>query len=278
MITILGDAYNYSIDECKYYLNSLKQIDFQGELVLFSSTLKPRNIRKYKFCKIVKKPLKYNNLTFDENILRYYYFSDYIKENVNHNGKILFTDIRDTIFQNNNIFNTEMEKGIYFFRENKNNFIYTEDWHKIWYENIDRKDMLDPNSKKKFIYCAGIHLFKNKGYAIKYCDLFKQKVTNYKKYKWNLVDQPVHQMVIYEDKINSKKLLFNENNEFVFHMGLCDEKEYSINEQEYEAKNYSLKNKKYSKTKICLKKSVPSIIHQYDRRDRATDLIKKLYS
>lgn len=278
MITIFGLADNYTINECKYFLNSLQKINFQGELILFSNTLKTRNVKKYKFCKIVKKPLKYTNLTYAENVLRYYYFLDYIKENITHNSKILFTDIRDTIFQTNTIFDIEMEKGIYFFRENKNNLIFTEDWHNIWYKDIEREDMLDLNSKKKFIYCSGIHLFKNKQYAIQYCELFKQKATDYKKYTWKLMDQPVHQMVIYEDKIDSKKLLYNENNELVFHMGLCDEGEYSVNEHEYEAKNYITKNKKYSKTKICLEKSVPSIIHQYDRRERATNLIKDLYT
>lgn len=278
MITIFGLADSYELKDCALFLNSLKKLNFNGELILFSNSLKEKELlSEYSFCKLQKIPLKYHNIQYSTAVLRYFYYLDYIKENITHNDKIIFTDIRDTVFQNTNIFDHNMTEGIYLFKENKDNLISTEEWHSVWFNDLDRSDFLDP-SEEKAIYCSGIQLFKNKNYAIEYLNLFCDKVSQYKKYTWKINDQPIHQLVIYEDILKSKRSLSNENNDLVFHMGLCDENEYTINEYEYEIKNFAEKNLPYSNENICLDGSIPSIIHQYDRRERAISLIENQYA
>jgi len=257
MNIILSFATGYTVEKYNPLLNSLQKINFPFKFVLFTD-LQQTDFIDYNFVEVINVK---NELYQDIHqpvisaVLRYYFYKRYIELN-DVDSSILFCDIRDVIFQNGKIFDNLNKNKIYIFKENNRYIFGEEQCHINWFNSINRQDFIQ-NFYKETFYCSGVQLFGNKNVCSLYLDLFINECKKYIEYKWDINDQTIHNILIYENHIDDNVLFKYESelNDKVFSMGLCKEEDYIINN----------KILYYISTNI-----IPSVIHQYDRRINRT--------
>lgn len=261
MNTILAYATGYKIEGYISFLKSLLKIEVPFKLVIFTD-LQQEDFKDWPFCEVVN--INEDRFSHIKNkyslfINRYFCYDLYLK-NTNIDGPILFTDVRDVVFQNGNVFKNLQDDKIYIFKENNRYIFGEEGCHIIWYNHIERPDFLEKFYKETF-YCSGVQLFSNKEICLFYLDKFMNECVNYLKFPYLLNDQAIHNILIYEKRIDEHNFFRYETelNEKVFSMGLCKEEDYEIKDKVL----YLVESK-----------IIPSIVHQYDRRlNRTNELL-----
>lgn len=258
MNLILAFATGYTKAEYEPFLKSARLANLSNtvRIVLFTD-LDKTTFQEYPFVEIVNvnddghKP---QNQNFIAPVLRYGYYLKYLKMLCGSDdvGGIMLADVRDVLFQHFNIFSDLDSSKIYVFKENSRYTFGDDACHKNWFNSIGRGDFSTTFAEKTF-YCSGIHLFGSVKAAVYYLDLFTNVCEIYRNYKWAVNDQPIHNILIYENYLSEDRLVKHESelNERVFNMGLCREEDYTI-----------------VGNRLCFVDTAiyPSVIHQYDRR------------
>lgn len=108
---IIGAGSNYSWDQLKYWVNSIKKTDFDGDIVLVAS-----NIKKVTIDKLLAEGVKLalygkqqengdftNEVKNAPHVERFFYIWNFLQMNVEKYRYVVATDTRDVVFQINPI-------------------------------------------------------------------------------------------------------------------------------------------------------------------------------
>lgn len=106
---IIGGASNYTWDDLKYWVNSIKLSGFKGDVVLVATNLSKETIDKLTSEGIILE--LYGKLQEDGSVQahsngaphveRFFYIWNYLKNNVSKYEFVISTDTRDVVFQDN---------------------------------------------------------------------------------------------------------------------------------------------------------------------------------
>ncbi len=106
---IIGGASNYTWNDLKYWVNSIKRSGFEGDVVLVAT-----NITKETIDKLVSEGIKLSlygkkdengNIVAQSNgaphVERFFYLWNFLKDKINEYDYVITTDTRDVVFQSN---------------------------------------------------------------------------------------------------------------------------------------------------------------------------------
>jgi hypothetical protein len=105
---IIGGISNYTYDHVKYWINSIKKTEFDGDIVLVATNILDEEIKKIKSAGVIVVPYGNKNYRGDyENVAptaphveRFLQIWKYLSASENYNY-VVCTDVRDVIFQLN---------------------------------------------------------------------------------------------------------------------------------------------------------------------------------
>lgn len=106
---IIGGASNYTWDDLKYWVNSIKLSGFKGDVVLVATNIKKETIEKLTsegiMLELYGKQQENGDIVAHSNgaphVERFFYIWNYLKNNVSKYDFVISTDTRDVIFQDN---------------------------------------------------------------------------------------------------------------------------------------------------------------------------------
>ena len=253
MNTILAFATGYQVEQYVSFLNSLKTISTPFKVVLFTDLIED-DFLEWSFCEVInikQDGYKDINPPVIAAVIRYYFYQKYLTSS-NVTGIVLFCDVRDVVFQNGDVFNNLSSEKIYVFKENNRYTFGKCECHNNWFNTLGRSEFTIKFFNDTF-YCSGVQLFGGVDSCLSYLTKFIEQCEHYINYTFYINDQPLHNILIYENHFDDNVLVKydSEVNDKVFNMGLCKEEDYVI------------QNKVLSYT---VSKKIPSIVHQYDRR------------
>jgi hypothetical protein len=103
---IIGGCSNYSWNDVRYWVNSIKQSGFKGDVVLVATNISKDTIEKLKEKGVIIYPYgEQSNGSFRSNdktaphVERFIYVWNYLKNNQDKYRYVIFTDVRDVVFQ-----------------------------------------------------------------------------------------------------------------------------------------------------------------------------------
>ncbi|WP_435085046.1 hypothetical protein ACIJYD_04320 [Candidatus Pelagibacter bacterium nBUS_33] len=258
---ILGAAFGYHWNDLKIFIKSLRKFSNCRVILIFEHKLDKKNLDKFKYYKIEhyiykKKPLKnvpgLINSKSDVGQRRYEMYEFVLKKIKKKPKKVLLTDTRDVVFQDD-LFNNKFQKSINFFLEDEkiSNDSRNIRWLKRTVGNIKYNKI-----KNNKISCSGT-TFGNFDQILNYSHLMKKYlfIYPYKRPLRHLIifkkiepyDQGIHNYLIYNNYFKNMQL---HKNGFSKICTTAYMKKFSFN------KKGQLRNKK---------NKIYSLIHQYDR-------------
>lgn len=106
---IIGGASNYTWDDLKYWINSIKLSGFSGDVVLVATNIKKETIEKLTsegiMLELYGKQQENGDIVAHSNgaphVERFFYIWNYLKNNVSNYDFVISTDTRDVVFQDN---------------------------------------------------------------------------------------------------------------------------------------------------------------------------------
>lgn len=106
---IIGGASNYTWDNLKYWINSIKKSGFNGDVVLVATNLSKETIDKLTsegiilelYGKVQDDGSVKNEVKGAPHVERFFYIWNYLKKNVSKYEFVISTDTRDVVFQEN---------------------------------------------------------------------------------------------------------------------------------------------------------------------------------
>lgn len=274
---ILGAAFGYQWSDLKIFIKSLRKFSNCRVILIFGNKLDKKNKDKLRFYKIEHYIYKRKNSMRVPGLInsksdvgqRRYEMYEYILKKIKKKPKkVLLTDTRDVVFQDD-LFKNNFHKPINFFLENER--IINDSRNSRWLKRTVGKDKYDEIKKKK-ISCSGTTLG-NYNQIIKYSNLMNKHLLlyPYKRPIRHLIifkkiepyDQGIHNYLIYNNFFKDMQL---HENEFSKICTTAYMKKFSID------KKGQLRNKK---------NQLYSLIHQYDRSFNKKGIpifnFKKLY-
>ena len=106
---IIGGASNYTWDDLKYWINSIKLSGFKGDVVLVATNIKKETIDRLTaegvILELYGKQQQNGDITAHSNgaphVERFFYIWNYLKSNASKYDYVISTDTRDVVFQSN---------------------------------------------------------------------------------------------------------------------------------------------------------------------------------
>ena len=257
---VLSVLHGYTYQFIEPFIQSYNKGQVDAALVIFTSdTVTPlvKRLLKKKGATIIEysssNPLELVDASLKENLpssisinnYRFILFLDFLIKNKGIYENVLFTDIRDVIFQNDP-FKKLNKFSIYFFLEGEGQegtFGVSLQNH-IWSVEANGLEFTE-TILDKMVSCAGVTAG-NIENMIHYLNYMRKSLTAWDELKWG-IDQGIHNGYIYKNEGKNVVLSGNQDS-LVCTLGLC--KSYRIN-----------KRNEF----VTPSNEVYSIVHQYDR-------------
>ena len=203
---VLGAAFNYTKDQVKPFLLSLRQ-HYSDEIVLLINDQTDQQTLDFYEENSVYTYIPDETLTRDTgNVRRFYHYLDCL-EHFEHTDNILLTDVRDVIFQSDP-FENYPQHQLEFFAEPEI-FENCTKHNSPWYMNLYGKELLDKISKQ-YILCAGTTMGK-KDQIIFYIKSLIDEIERLIKLgkAHGTCDQAVHNHLVYSNIFENYRINHN---------------------------------------------------------------------
>ena len=256
---ILGVIERYSWEKLKPFFISYIKANFKNcDCVIFYRKIKDDTLNKIRSLGIItfEIPKQYNKMTI--NNVRFKIYEDYLSDKLDKYNMVLHVDVRDTYFQ----------KDVFKFYKNKKHFIgialedgnMTDKCSSSWMKTQYGKEIYE-RLKNKTIICSGTIW----GTSDKFLELAKSIWKEIKKkppYTLSILDQTAEAYLIYHKNMFNDCIITSDiYSGPVMTVGLSN-------------KNFSYDSKD---NLLNFKGDIAAIIHQYDRKPKMVEIVKKKF-
>ena len=266
---ILSIMHGYDYPFVEPFFESLKRVNYRGEVVVFVSDKVSKATRRklattdakfidyhsaFPFIESYRESFKHISPSISINNYRFILFLQFLTTHQDEYERVMLTDIRDVIFQKEP-FSAESGQGVSFFLEAPSQTFR----HKFNYEwlsaatDVQTADALADEP----VSCAGITIGSIKK-IIAYLAYIKSKLVNREKLEWGL-DQGIHNSYLYVAKPDGLRV-FSSDDPYVINLGAYQP--YNVDQG----------------GQVVNSKGEPyAIVHQYDRSGKLFIAIKEKY-
>lgn len=258
---ILGVAVDYGFEDLRPFLVSLRNVGYQGDLVLFVSGLGRRTLASLRKLGARTIPVKlqypylrdiraYGTLPvahaggMPPNCARYIMYYLYLLEHGGAYDRVLITDVRDVIFQRDP-FDFPFQRGLYCFLEDRSQTIASEPHNAGWLVDAGGETTLRELGGN-VISCSGVTVGDTAS-ILGYLERMNVMLLRIRP-QWG-TDQGVHNYLIYTRALPNLMLVKNETGP-VLTLGLVTEPRLDA-----------------AGRLVNRDGSIPNVVHQYDRHD-----------
>jgi len=240
-----GMAEGLHISVVTAYLSSLRQHS-DCEIVLILRNITDETNRLFHKFQVNLLPLSEDLVSQHPSTSRWPIAYEFLKARQGDYDRVLFADIRDTIFQSNPF---AIIDGPGLFTAMEKNVIRDCGWNTGWIRDCFSKEVLE-RVKPKRIVCSGVSLATMDS-ALQYLQAYAHIMNTelFRKCERNGVDQGIHNVIVYE-KLVTNVTLFTQEDGPIAHLqsGLVKPKVDGV--------HFEVRNRKFS--------AIP-VVHQYDR-------------
>lgn len=258
---ILGAAVGMSVDNVRVFIESLRDCDYSGDVMLLVRPYQWR-LKSYLASRGVKTFHDYSVREIDGPIYarRFFRFADYLREHGDRYDQVLFADVRDVMFQKHPFIGIASQT-CHFFLESARFTIGSEESNDKW-----ARRFLKPDEAEKIrscrISCCGVTL----GDTRQMIDYVNHLVAAMRALPWWLrrrkgADTALHNRILHLTR--EVPAIAVENNLHVATMCLEPQADYRL-EQACRV--------------VRLDGHMPAILHQYDRHPKWREAIKAHYA
>ena len=138
---IVGYIYGYSWDKVRNYFISLVKVGFKNvDVVMFVNEISQDTIEKIKSFGVIVYPVP-ENPYLSKKCQRWEIYANFLKENKDIYNMVLYTDVKDTIFQNDVFQFYNSDKS--FFGVSEEDILLTESLNKRWMLSISIESLFN---------------------------------------------------------------------------------------------------------------------------------------
>lgn len=274
-ITITALATNYPHQVYRMFLDSLYRTGYDGEVYIFIYEKDLPQIEGLKanfitIDKYLEKPIDIHIQNYRIKI-----YKDFFESNSNDipGEYILFTDLRDVIFQKNiNDFPLATDKDIFIFEEDYD-ICNCSIFNKPNYDKLKRDVFPEMDYDKNRIICSGTILIK-KEHTVKFLTRFYEYIVRATNYL-----SPNEKMSLIADQTMLNHMYYT-NDMCGLEVGVLNNEDNLINTMGYAVKPYINTASVYNGYIVNKNKEISYIGHQYDRLDRSSliELYNNIFS
>lgn len=257
---VIGLVTNYDFGKIAPFLNSLAATAYQGCVVLYVNNLSGETLRAIQAYGVETRPaagfLKRN---MDQQLTRYLMYFDFLSEYPNALNFVMFSDVRDVIFQADPSGITQSKTpGFHVFLESAHVPIDREGSNLRWLHDAYGQDVAAVIGAMP-ICCSGITIGDHAGmlaYTGMMIDEMRQQSSGM---RIRGVDQGIHNFILWMRR--PALAVIHQNADHVLTLGVGTEASYSIAEDVVTA----------------AAGQIPSIVHQWDRHPELVNLVEQKF-
>jgi hypothetical protein len=266
---ILTVLHGYDYPFVEPFFRSLKQVGYDGELVVFASDKVSRATKAkarstgailidyrdtYPFIDSYRIAFDGIRPTISINNYRFLLYLQYLRFHPGEYSMVMLTDIRDVVFQKKPFPEEHCDQIFFFLEDSTQTFQHR--FNRQWLADATNIAVADRLSDEP-VSCAGVTIG-SEGRVLSYLDYLKNKLAHREKLEWGL-DQGIHNAYIYVDTPPAMRVFSSEEG-YVVNLGAY---------QPYQLNPHG--------EVVTSKGTAYAIVHQYDRSGKLFEAIKRKY-